>query len=125
MKYTIFCDGGSLNNQSAKDRSAYLSYKVNDDIYREKDLGKLTNNEAEYRSLISSLNFLLDNRLQNNEVIINMDSALVVNQVNGNWKIKSPSLIKLNKVSKNLVDKFPKLILQWIDNLKMKQVLGH
>ena len=125
MKYTIFCDGGSLNNQSAEKRNAYLSYKVNDVIYREKDLGKLTNNEAEYRSLISSLNFLLDNRLQNNEVIINMDSALVVNQVNGNWKIKSPSLIKLNKVSKNLVDKFPKLILQWIDNLKMKQVLGH
>ena len=125
MKYTIFCDGGALNNQSAEKRNAYLSYKVNDVIYREKDLGKLTNNEAEYRSLISSLNFLLDNRLQNNEVIINMDSALVVNQVNGNWKIKSPSLIKLNKVSKNLVDKFPKLILQWIDNLKMKQVLGH
>ena len=125
MKYTIFCDGGSLNNQSAKDRSAYLSYKVNDDIYREKDLGTLTNNEAEYRSLISSLNFLLDNRLQNNEVIINMDSALVVNQVNGKWKIKSPSLMKLNKVSKDLIKNFPKLDLCWIDNLKMKQVLGH
>ena len=125
MKYTIFCDGGSLNNQSAKNRSAYLSYKINDDIYREKNLGRLTNNEAEYRSLISSLNFLLDNRLQNNEVIINMDSALVVNQVNGKWKIKSPSLIKLNRLSKDLISKFPKLDLCWINNLKMKQVLGH
>ena len=85
----------------------------------------MTNNEAEYRSLISSLNFLLDNRLQNNEVIINMDSALVVNQVNGKWKIKSPSLMKLNKVSKDLIKNFPKLDLCWIDNLKMKQVLGH
>ena len=111
MKYTIFCDGGSLNNQSAKDRSAYLSYKVNDDIYREKDLGTLTNNEAEYRSLISSLNFLLDNKLQNNEVIINMDSALVVNQVNGKWKIKSPSLMKLNKVSKDLIKNLQKVLL--------------
>ena len=125
MKYTIFCDGGSLHNQTAEKRDAYLSYKVNDTIYREKDLGKLTNNEAEYRSLISSLKFLLKNNLQNNEVIIHMDSALVVNQVNGSWKIKSPSLIKLNRVSKELAKKFPKLVLQWIDNLKMKQVLGH
>ena len=125
MKYTIFCDGGSLNNQTAEKRDAYLSYKVNDTIYREKDLGRLTNNEAEYRSLISSLNFLLKNKLQNNEVIIHMDSALVVNQVNGKWKIKAPSLIKLNRVSKELTKKFPKLVLQWIDNLKMKQVLGH
>ena len=32
---------------------------------------------------------------------------------------------KLEKQIKDLVNKFPKLVLQWIDNLEMKQVLGH
>lgn len=56
-----------------------------------------SNNEAEYRSLIAALEFSLEHGYKFVEIY--MDSKLVVNQVNGLWKINFPHLQKLkNKV---------------------------
>lgn len=56
-----------------------------------------TNNEAEYESLIAVLEFSIEHGYKFVEIY--MDSKLVVNQVNGKWKINFPHLQKLkNKV---------------------------
>lgn len=121
----IHCDGGSLNNQEAKKRKGYASFKVNSKIVRIYDLGKVTNNYAEYISLIESVKYCLDNGMENDDIIINMDSALVVNQVNGKWKIRSTSLRTLHTVATKYLKQLKRWELKWIHNLIMKQVLGH
>lgn len=59
-----------------------------------------TNNEAEYRALIVALEESMSMGLD--EIIIYMDSNLVVNQVCDKWKINFPHLQKL----KNQVDDY-------------------
>ena len=49
-----------------------------------------TNNEAEYMSLIRAMEHSVENEMENINVF--MDSKLVVNQVNGSWKINFPHL---------------------------------
>ncbi len=50
-----------------------------------------TNNYAEYMGLITLFNHLISaNEIVNIEIF--GDSALVINQVNGKWKCKSPNL---------------------------------
>ena len=122
MEGIIFCDGGSLNNQS-ESRQAYASFKLNKDIIRLPSLGSLTNNEAEYTSLIEALKHSLLNNID--KVIIHMDSALVVNQVKGNWKVKSSNLHTYKNEVIELLNKFKSWELKWIDNIKMKTILGH
>ena len=121
----IYCDGGSLNNQDSEKRHGYASFKVNSDIVRIADLGQVTNNYAEYTSLIESIKYCLDNSMENTDIIISMDSALVVNQVNGKWKIRSDSIKNLHKEALSYLKLLKNWELKWINNLIMKQILGH
>lgn len=77
-------------------------YTLSEEI--KKNGGYPTNNEAEYQSLIKSLKFSIENDI--NDVIVYMDSKLVVNQVQGLWRINFPHLQYL----KNEVDKLKKNI---------------
>src|SRR5690606_7016378 len=54
-------------------------------------LGDLDHNQAEYEALIAALLMLSMSGFEN--PIIYSDSAIVVNQVNGNWKVMSPKLV--------------------------------
>lgn len=56
-------------------------------------INRCTNNVSEYTSLIKALNFSIDLGLDN--IIVFMDSKLVVNQVNGDWKINYDHLRRL------------------------------
>jgi ribonuclease HI len=58
-------------------------------------IGVATNNVAEYRALISGLEKA--HELGATEVDVRGDSALVVNQVNGKWRIKEPHLRPLRE----------------------------
>lgn len=57
-------------------------------------LGVATNNEAEYHGLIASIEALkqFDNLAKVQGITFRLDSTLVVQQVQGNWKIKEPRL---------------------------------
>ena len=66
-------------------------YKIlSEEIFSPK--GHPTNNEAEYRSLVRALEESEEEPLK-----IFMDSKLVVNQVNGQWNINYPHLLKLKE----------------------------
>src|SRR5690606_15069664 len=59
-----------------------------------KFIGRATNNEAEYQAIIAALDILLkskwfsENNIAEKEVVCRLDSQLVVEQINGNYKIK-------------------------------------
>jgi ribonuclease HI len=67
-------------------------------------LGVATNNEAEYLALIEGLKAVAEWKPDRLEVFL--DSKLVVEQVNGRWKIKEARLQALHKQAKELLDGF-------------------
>lgn len=65
-----------------------------------------TNNEAEYNALILGLTKALE--LGITEIDVEGDSNLVVNQVQGLWKVKVPRLVPLQSKANKLLWKFKK-----------------
>ncbi|HPR62627.1 MAG TPA: ribonuclease HI family protein [Thermoanaerobaculia bacterium] len=53
-------------------------------------LGTMTNNEAEYHGLLAALNWALEHSVS--EMKVFSDSQLVVNQINGRFRVKAPNL---------------------------------
>jgi probable phosphoglycerate mutase len=64
-------------------------------------IGSATNNVAEYRALIDGLKAMSDWKPDNLEVFL--DSKLVVEQVNGKWKVKEPGLKELHEQAVELL----------------------
>ena len=81
-------------------------------------LGVTTNNEAEYRALIEGLKAVEDWKPDRLEVYL--DSKLVVEQMNGAWKIKARELIPLQTEARELVRRFPEVHIAHVDRSKNK-----
>jgi len=108
MKLFLFTDGGSrgnpgsaatgiiIKNEKGKTLAAYGEY-----------LGKQTNNYAEYMATISGLKKAKE--LGADEVECIVDSKLVCEQLNGNWKINEPTLQKLFVQAWNAMQQFKKV----------------
>ncbi len=84
-------DGGSRGNPGPSACGTVFVTESGDVLFEEKlFLGVGTNNEAEYRGLLLALEhlpaFLKEHAFDN--VVFRLDSNLVVQQVQGNWKIK-------------------------------------
>lgn len=58
-------------------------------------IGVATNNQAEYHALIDGLEAVADWKPDKLEVYL--DSKLVVEQVNGKWRVKEPELKELHR----------------------------
>jgi len=88
--YEIYCDGASRSNPG----DASIGVSINKDKVEidtiKKKIGINTNNVAEYLGLIAALEYCVDNKVNN--VRIFLDSLLVVQQVNMEYKVKSKKL---------------------------------
>jgi len=51
-------------------------------------IGQTTNNQAEYRALLSALAALVEQNLDHQSIIIHLDSELVVRQIQGIYRVK-------------------------------------
>jgi ribonuclease HI len=71
-----------------------------------------TNNEAEYTGLILGLEKALENNIES--IKIEGDSMLVVNQVQGFWRVKEPRLVKLHARAVALYSQFKHKSIQHI-----------
>jgi ribonuclease HI len=71
-----------------------------------KFLGPQTNNYAEYSGLLAALQYALEHGHKALEVI--SDSELLVKQINGQYKVRNPTLMDLHSRAKSLVRK-----LEW------------
>lgn len=92
MTLNVYCDGGSRGNPGP----AACAFVIAGDMQYKcgKYLGVATNNVAEYEAVISALSYLSDLR-DLSELNFFLDSNLVVNQLNGLFKVKNGTLREL------------------------------
>ena len=91
--YKIYCDGASRSNpgEASLGVSVQKSNIEVDYLYRK--IGIASNNVAEYQALIEGLKYCILNSIDVVEIFL--DSKLVVEQMNKNYKVKSKNLINL------------------------------
>lgn len=108
MKLIIYTDGASRGNPG---HSSY-GFSIKDDsgrlIYEQgKYIGLATNNFAEYTAVLEALNYIKGNLPKIRGINFFMDSKLVVEQLSGNFKIKSANLKPLIVRIRELESKLP------------------
>lgn len=98
-KLYINTDGGSRGNPGPAGIGIVFFDAKGGVIHDYKQyIGEGTNNEAEYRAIVKALEILLqskwfkENNIADKKVICRLDSKLVVEQINGTWKIKQDHL---------------------------------
>ena len=110
--YEIYCDGASRSNPGeASVGISILKDKEEIDTIK-KRIGIATNNVAEYLGLIEALKYCVEKNIM--EVDIYLDSLLVVQQVNLEYKVKSKKLQEYYNQSLDLINK--------INNIKITHV---
>ena len=80
-----------------------------------------TNNVAEYTALVKALEWLLENNLSSTKVEIKSDSQLVVNQLTGDYKVKSKRIMSLYKQVLLLKSKFEDIQIKWVPREKNRE----
>jgi ribonuclease HI len=132
-KPTLAFDGGSLGNPGPG-YGSYALIKTSDGKKRVVRLdfgGEMTNNEAEYDTLIAGLNDLIQ-RLTEAErspsefsIEVRGDSNLVINQVSGAWKARDERMRARRNQVRELLGHFAasRLVLQ--PRQESVRILGH
>ena len=92
---TIFSDGGARGNPGHGGYGfVILDGKTN--LYKgKKYLGTTTNNQAEYQGILNALKYVKEKIASKDkqiQIICNLDSKLIVEQLNGNYKVKNEGL---------------------------------
>lgn len=108
----LFADGASRGNPGPASLGAVIVRDGVEIARIGKTLGVRTNNYAEYSAVIAGLEYVLENGL-GPEVLIQMDSKLVVEQLSGRWQIKHPELRELAAAAQALLRQL-NARLQWI-----------
>ena len=111
---TIFTDGGARGNPGPAALGVVVKNSQGEKITEFGQLiGRATNNVAEYQAVVAALLWLKENQQILTDVTgieFFLDSTLVVNQLNGKYKIKDLKLknliIKIKELEKNFSQKF-------------------
>jgi|TARA_B100000965_G_scaffold75664_1_gene59933 ribonuclease HI len=110
--YEIYCDGASRSNPGEASVGISILKDSEEIATIKKRIGIATNNVAEYLGLIEALKYCVENNIM--EVDIYLDSLLVVQQVNLEYKVKSKKLQEYYNQALDLINK--------INNIKINHV---
>lgn len=129
LRFAIVFDGGAIGNPG----KGYGSYEITREGQpvrrrREEYGDRVTNNQAEYLTLIHALEWLagaLGGSASSARILVNGDSQLVLNQLLGRWKVKNVGLRELHARASLLVSRFGKVDLVWHPRAKSVERLGH
>lgn len=103
INLTVNCDGGSRGNpghagigiliKKEKDVLGQMTGELDNQVKISKYIGEATNNQAEYAAVLEALKYLKEN-FAGIDIAAEflLDSQLVVEQLNGNYKIKNEGL---------------------------------
>lgn len=93
MKLIIYTDGASRGNPGPASYGFSIQDNQGKILYKEgKYIGIATNNVAEYSAVLNAMEYVTKKFKKSIEVFFFMDSKLVVEQLSGRYKIKSPHL---------------------------------
>ncbi len=105
--WQLFTDGASKGNPGLAGAGWMLINERDSILVKDsKFLGEATNNEAEYQALILGLNNALSCGVQ--EILVHMDSELLVRQINGLYRVKNSRLAVFFSQVRDLLSKFTK-----------------
>jgi len=110
--YEIYCDGASRSNPGEASVGISILKDSEEIATIKKRIGIATNNVAEYLGLIEGLKYCVENNIM--EVDIYLDSLLVVQQVNLEYKVKSKKLQEYYNQALDLINK--------INNIKINHI---
>ena len=100
----LFCDGASRGNPGPG-AYGFVLYSNNLVVFEEgQRLGSVTNNTAEYQGLIKGLEAALKHGAS--DILIKSDSELMVRQLNGIYKVKTPHIKTLYEIARALLQQF-------------------
>ena len=130
--FEITFDGGSINNPG----KGYGSYRLTVDGTHQDVVQldfspkgeKVTNNQAEYRTLIAALEAVEKAAFpeaDETKIRVYGDSKLVIEQLSGRWKVKNVDLQPLHLRAAHLMQRFAKVELTWRGRAWAVKVLGH
>ena len=132
VRSTIVFDGGSRGNPGPS-YGSYALQLMNDppQVVHVEFKDDMTNNEAEYEALIRALEDLrgrlttmgADPRAS--QVLVHGDSRLVICQVTGVWKARTPRMLQRRNRVRELERSFAKVTFEQRDRAEIEQVLGH
>lgn len=107
MKLRVYSDGACRGNPGPS-AIAFLISNEEGRILREysETIGVGTNNQAEYKALISALKSA---KYFGDEAIFHLDSVLVVKQMNREWRVKNPNIKPLWREAVVLKESFRKI----------------
>ena len=66
-------------------------------------VGHATNNVAEYSGMVAGIRFAIEHSSDDVEILVRMDSKLVVEQMSGRWKIKHPDMAVLAAQAREII----------------------
>lgn len=124
-------DGGSRGNPGQGYGSFVYKGRVVRWPIRLSFPGIITNNQAEYMTLLGGVRAILHDLGQTGQqpgeltLEIRSDSRLVVEQVSGNWKIKNAELRVLHRQVLELTARFRRIAVQWHPRSESVRILGH
>lgn len=115
----LYADGGSRGNPGPAGIGAVI-FDAKKNKIKEfcKYIGETTNNNAEYNALIHGLEEVKS--LGADEVIINLDSELVVKQLNGEYRVKNADIKPLFEKAVAALKSFKSFEIRHIDREKNK-----
>jgi ribonuclease HI len=112
--YTAHCDGGSRGNPGPSGYGAVVEDAKGQVVARlSRFLGIQTNNFAEYSGLLAVLQWALENGKTRLRVV--SDSELMVKQMKGQYKVKSPGLLPLWQEARKMASR--------LDGFEMRHTL--
>jgi len=119
----LYTDGGSRGNPG-ESACAYAICKMDDTVVEKSGyyIGIATNNQAEYYGFKQGLERCRE--LGIDKIDLFSDSELVVNQVNGTYKVKNQELAPLHQEVKALVDSFEKVTITHIPR-ELNKITDH
>lgn len=120
MRFFLFTDGASRGNPGPSAAGVVLKDEKGKIILEASQfLGRMTNNEAEYRALLLGLaKAAAQAEARGQELVVLMDSKLVVSQIQGIYRIKAPHLRELLQQAKLKEQAFSKAIYKLIPREK-------
>jgi ribonuclease HI len=98
-----YVDGGARGNPGPAGYGVVVEDEIGRPIAELSEyLGRQTNNYAEYSGLLAALNYTIRHGLKALKVV--SDSELMVKQINGEYKVSSPTLKELHERAMKLID---------------------
>ncbi len=104
MRVNIYTDGASRGNPGDSAWAFLFVSEKGDTLERASGyIGTATNNIAEYTAIINALEYAL-REYPHAHIVLHSDSQVVIKQIRGEYRVRSPHLRDLHNKVKHIVD---------------------